>query len=184
MIKHNPKIDVNISELQKLKHGHLQETRIIMAKIYSNLPDDLKAYADMKTLQLAGYLHDYGKVLIPDKILNKAEQLTENEKKIIEMHSELGYELLKMQGVKEDVLKLIKYHHQTPDKNGYPEIDEDFEFGIESQILSISDKYSALTEERPYKPPYTKKEALEIIHKDVENGVFIQEIFDALAKSV
>lgn len=184
MIKHNSKINVNISELQKLKHGHLQDTRIIMAKIYSNLPDDLKVQADMKKLQLAGYLHDYGKVLIPDEILNKVDPLTENEKKIIEMHSELGYELLKMQGVNEDVLQLIKYHHQSPDKNGYPEMDTSFEFGIESQILSIADKYSALTEERPYKPSYTRKEALEIIHKEVESGVFLQEIFNALAKSV
>ena len=55
-------------------------------------------------------LHDYGKVLIPKEILNKKGALTPEEKQIMELHSEFGYELLKQQGVKEEVLNLIKYH--------------------------------------------------------------------------
>ena len=113
------KLTVNINELQQLKKGHLQDSRRITALIYSNLPEDLRAETDMKTLQKAAYLHDYGKVLIPEKILNKNGMFTDNEKKVMDMHSEFGYELLRMQGVDEKVLKLIKYHHQMPDGSGY-----------------------------------------------------------------
>ena len=103
----------------------------------------------------------------------------------MDLHSELGYELLKQQGVKESVLMLIKYHHQNPDGSGYPAINDDFEYGISSQIITTADKYSALTENRCYREKACSKEtALEIIYKDVESGLISKEVFDALKKSV
>ena len=81
-------------------------------------------------------------------------------------------------------LNLIKYHHQKPDGSGYPKINQDFEFGLSVQILEAADKYSALTEDRPYHKACTKNEALEIIYKDVENGIISQEVFEALKNGV
>lgn len=167
-----------------MTQGHLTETRIIAAKIYSALPPDIKSEANLPDLQQAAMLHDYGKVLIPKEILNKKGALTPQEKKIMELHSEFGYELLKQQGVNERVLTLIKYHHQKPDGSGYPQINPNFEYSISMQILEAADMYSALTEERVYHKAFTKAEALEIIHKEVESGVISQEIFNALKKSV
>ena len=167
-----------------MKFGHLTATRILAAKIHSALPDDIKSQVNISNVQQAAMLHDYGKILIPKEILNKKGELTPEEKKIMDMHAELGYELLKEQGIKEEVLNLIKYHHQKPDGSGYPQIDNNFEYSIESQILEAADIYSALTEDRTYHKAYSKDEALKIIYKEVESGVISQEVFDALKKSV
>lgn len=176
------RLDVNIRELEKLKHGHLMDTRVTAAKIYSALPQDLKTEVNLMDLQQAAMLHDYGKVLIPDKILNKSGKLTDKEKKIMKLHSELGYELLKEQGVNENVLNLVKYHHQTPDRKGYPEITNDYKPDISSQILAAADKYSALREKRSYKDAMTRDEALAVIQEDVTSGLITPEVYNALAR--
>jgi putative nucleotidyltransferase with HDIG domain len=147
------------------------------------LPTEMKKEINLSVLQQAAMLHDYGKVLIPEEILNKKGALTPEEKKIMELHSEFGYELLKQQGVNEEVLNLIKYHHQKPDGSGYPVADKNFEYSISSQILEAADMYSAITEERPYHKASTKEQALEIIYEEVKKGVICREVFEALRKS-
>lgn len=175
-------LKVNIGELEKLKQGHLKDTRILTAKIYSALPSELKSEVNISDLQQAAMLHDYGKVLIPEKILNKSGKLNNDEKKIMELHSELGAELLKHQGVSNNVLKLVKYHHQTPTGDGYPKVKDEFNYDISTQILAVADKYSALREKRSYKDAMNKDAALDVIRKDLENGLISQEVYEALAK--
>ena len=167
-----------------MTQGHLTVTRILVAKIYSALPAELKKEVNLPELQQAAMLHDYGKILIPKEILYKQGTLTEDEKKIMELHAELGYELLKQQGVNENVLSLIKYHHQKPDGSGYPAIKNDFEYNLSSQILEAADMYSALTEERAYHKAYSKEDALNIVYENVTSGAISQEVFDALKKSI
>ena len=84
-------VKVNIEELEKLKQGHMKDTRIVSAQIYSSLPAELKKEVSLPELQEAAMLHDYGKVLIPDSILNKKGRLNDDERKIMELHSELSY---------------------------------------------------------------------------------------------
>ena len=182
MNEKNIPVEINLKELEKLKDGHLKHTRIVTAQIYSSLPNDLKQGINLAELQEAAMLHDYGKILIPDSILNKKGKLTPKEKEIMDLHSELGYELLKNKGLSNKTLNLIKYHHQNPTKTGYPKANKDFDYGIDSQILTAADKYTALREKRSYKNPMGKYEALEIIAKDVNNGLISQEIYTALTK--
>ena len=184
LAEHNLPVKVNIEELNKLKQGHMAETRIVAAKIYSSLPEELKKEVSLPHLQEAAMLHDYGKVLIPDKILNKAGKLDANEREVMELHSELGYELLKDKGISEKTLNLVKYHHQNLNGNGYPAKKKDYEYGIDAQILSTADKYTALREKRAYKNQMGKYEALEIIAKDVNNGNISQDVYTALIRSV
>ena len=180
----NMPVKVNAEELEKLKQGHLMDTRVVAAKMYSSLPKELKSDINLADLQQAAMLHDYGKALIPDKILNKAGRLTDEEKKVMNLHSELGYELLKQQGVNENVLNLVKYHHQNPQGNGYPALENDFEYGIPSQILAAADKYSALREKRSYKDAMTRDAALEALKEDVNKGLISEEVYNALEKAV
>lgn len=182
--EHGIPLKVNVEELEKLKKGHMQDTRIVAAQIYSSLPADLKKEVSLPNLQEAAMLHDYGKVLIPTSILNKAGRLDANEREIMELHSELGYELLKNKGLSEKTLNLIKYHHQNLNKNGYPVAKNDFEYGIDAQILTTADKYTALREKRSYKNPMGKYEAFEIIAKDVNDGRISQDVYTAMVKSV
>lgn len=177
-------LKINVKELEDLKNGHLMDTRITAAKMYSALPKDLKSQVNLMDLQQAAMLHDYGKVLIPEKILNKKGKLTPEEKKIMELHSELGYEILKQQGVNKNVLNMVKYHHQNPNRSGYPSANEDYEHDISTQILATADKYSALREKRSYKDPLNRNQALDIIKNDVTNGLIEPEIYNALEKTV
>ena len=180
--EYNLPIKVNIEELEKLKNGHLQDTRVIAAKIYSSLPNELKNQVSLPHLQEAAMLHDFGKVLIPESILNKKGKLDETEREIMNLHSELGYELLKDKGISEKTLNLIKYHHQNLKGSGYPAKTADFNYNIDAQILSVADKYSALREERAYKNQLGKYEALGVIAKDVNAGKISQDVYTALMR--
>lgn len=164
-------LKLNMQELEELKRGHLRETRVIAAQIYSALPQEMKSEVSLPDLQEAAMFHDYGKVLIPSSILNKTGTLTDDEHEIMQLHSELSYELLKNQNLSKASLEMIRNHHHTGDSLG-------------AQILSTADKYSALREERCYKEPLSREEALAIINEDVKNGLIRPEIYDALAKSV
>ena len=177
-------LQVNIEELNKLKQGHMNDTRVVAAKIYSSLPAELKKEVDLPSLQEAAIFHDYGKVLIPNSILNKAGKLNENEREIMELHSELGYELLKNKGLNNKTLNLIKYHHQNLNGNGYPVKDANYEYDLSAQILTAADKYSALREKRSYKNPIAKYEAFEIIAKDVNNGNLSQDVYTAMIRGL
>ena len=176
-------LKVNTTALAELQNGHLKDARIVAAQMYSALPEDLKKEVSMSDLQQAAMFHDIGKVLIPDKILNKQGKLTDEERKIMETHAELGYELLKDTGLNKNVLRLIKYHHQTPNGSGYPDIGSDFEYSTASKILRATDQYTAMREKRSYKPALSRDEALAAVHKDVENGNISQKVYDALEKA-
>ena len=184
MNKYNLPIKVNTKELEKLQQGHLKDTRITAVKIYSNLPPYMRKNINLQQLQEAAMMHDYGKVLIPDGVLNKQGELSEKEKEIMNLHSELGYELLKNKGLDEATLDLIKYHHQNPMKSGYPAVDNNYEHSLEAQILNAADEYTALREERSYKKALSKEEALNILQQRTEQGFISPEVFSALKRAV
>ncbi len=173
---------VNMEELEKLKTGHMKDVRVNVAKIYSSLPPELKLQVNPVDLQQAAMLHDYGKILIPDEILNKPGALTPEERQIVEQHSELGYELLKTQGIKPEVLTLIKYHHKTANGGGYPKSATSSGSDIGVQVLRAADIYSALTENRSYKNAMSRDDALAIMKKDAELGNMPEEVYQALCK--
>lgn len=169
--KYNIPLKLNMPELEKLQRGHLHTTRVIAAQIYSALPKEIKSEVNLPDLQAAAMFHDYGKVLIPTSILNKDSELTDKEYEIMQLHSELGYELLKNSNLNENSLKMIKNHHNPRDDIG-------------AQILSTADKYSALREKRCYKEALSQEDALRIIQQDVEHGTILPEVYEALKKSV
>ncbi len=171
---------INIKGLNQVQATHAESTRKIAEGIINNLPASLKMKSDPKTIIEAACLHDVGKVFIPDEILNKNGKLTDAETKIMHAHSELGYELLKNSNLDAKVLNLIKNHHQNANKNGYPKVDSHFFADINLQILSMADKYSALTEDRAYKKALSRKEALTLIRNDVREGKLNPLIFNAL----
>ena len=169
LAKYNIPLKINAEELKDLQKGHLADTRLVVAELYSQLPDDKKKEVNLSDLQQAAMLHDYGKVLIPSDVLNKKGTLTAEEKEIMQLHSELGYELLKNQGLSPNVLRLIKYHHQKPDGTGYPQTGQDFEYDLSLEILKTADAYCALREERPYKAAKTKGEAVQTLMSDTDS---------------
>lgn len=182
LVKSNPNIEsllaskgleVNINPLniKSIANTHLTTTTAYALQIANKL--GLSA-ADKKDLELACVFHDFGKILIPQEIINKPESLTKSEKDIIDLHAQLGYELLSSTGMNERVLNLVKNHHMPQNQNA----------DILGQILSVADIYSALREERSYKQELGEQDALYILNQKALNGEVSTEVVDALKSSV
>lgn len=192
MIKQNPKIltilkqmnaplNLNMKELKDLMKHHAADTKKIALGITENLPFALKNRVNINAVEEAAYLHDLGKVLIPPEVLNKPGKLNEKEISIMHRHSELSYELLKTTDLNKKTLDIIRNHHQNAQKTGYPWVNKDFNADLNLQIVSMADKFSALTEKRTYKESLSDKQALTIIYRDVQEGKLHPLVFKALA---
>lgn len=101
-------------------------------------------------IALAGWLHDIGKIAIPNEILRKPAQLSEEEYKSIQKHVEYGLNLLRSFDIRNDVITAIAEHHERYDGTGYPFGKAREEISIEGRILAIADAYSAMTIKRVY----------------------------------
>lgn len=175
--------EINYSSIADSLKSHCSTTRDICVGIYDNLPYSLKSEVDLNSLKEASYLHDIGKVFIPEGLLNKKGSFTPEEYKIMQLHSDLGYELLKGTNLSEKTLSLIRNHHQDLTKNGYPKVDKNYVVGTDLQVLALADKYSALTEKRPYKEPMTREQALTLIGTEVKLGKFNPLIYNSLVQA-
>jgi diguanylate cyclase (GGDEF)-like protein len=102
-------------------------------------------------VQLAGRLHDIGKVGVPDSILSKPAKLTDEEFAVIKRHPELGAQILEHQSLA-DVRQWVGAHHERPDGHGYPLALSGDAIPIEARILAVADSYEAMTSDRAYSP--------------------------------
>lgn len=180
---HNYKIkpSIDTKTLKELADGHMNETCKVAIGIYSLLSEQMRSSIKESTIKEASMLHDLGKVLIPSKILNKPARLNNKEREIMNIHSTLGYELLKTQNINEETLDLVKYHHQNLKCSGYPALSENHhpsDIGV--QIISTADKYSALREARVYRRKLSRIESLLILYKEVLEGKIHKEVYKAL----
>jgi len=192
MISLNPKIkrlldrykiktSIDTKTLKELSDGHMNETCKVATGILTLLKENLKEGINQESIKEASMLHDLGKVLIPSKILNKPSRLNKKERKIMNIHSTLGYELLKTQNISEETLDLVKYHHQNLKHTGYPILrDSEHHSDIGVQIISIADKYSALREARVYRRKLSRIESLLILYKEVLEGKIHKDVYKAL----
>jgi len=100
-------------------------------------------------VQLAGRLHDIGKVGVPGSILDKPAKLTDDEFAIVKRHPELGAQILEHPSLA-DVRQWVGAHHERPDGRGYPLGLRGEEIAIEARILAVADSYEAMTSDRAY----------------------------------
>ena len=121
-------------------------------------------------LHRGGFLHDIGKIVIPDAILHKNGRLTEDEWVVMRSHPIKGEEICRSMKSLAGVLPVIRSHHERWDGGGYPDGLCGEEIPIEARILQIADIYDALTTARPYKPAFTPKQALGILDDEVSRG--------------
>jgi putative nucleotidyltransferase with HDIG domain len=120
--------------------------------------------ADVERLSLAAIFHDIGKATIPLAILDKPGQLDRDERALIETHPVAGYEALKAEKlISAEVLDAIRHHHEYLDGSGYPD-------GLCAQsisdivrVLTISDIFAALIEDRRYRPPMSRERAYDVL---------------------
>lgn len=131
-------------------------------------------------LKTAGYLHDLGKLSVPDDILEKPNPLSEAEFNIIKQHPYYTYYLL--QPVLPDVplAEWAAYHHERLDGSGYPFHKTGANLDIGSRIVAVADIYSALREERPYRTSLSGAEALRLICRQVDAGMLDRAVVSTL----
>ncbi|GGJ24704.1 HD domain-containing phosphohydrolase [Deinococcus roseus] len=127
---------------------------------------------ELDDLRLGAYLHDVGKVAISDMVLLKPGKLTDEERKHIQEHPQVGYHLL--QGIptlRPSVLDVVLYHQERWNGTGYPEGLSGKSIPHLARIFAVVDVYDALTSDRPYKKAFTWENACEILQK--ESGTFL-----------
>ncbi len=178
--KHNIELEINIKNLESITSAHLNPTLEIAYGIMEELSSSFRfSISDKKAIIRGAIFHDFGKVLIPDNILNSKCHLEGNERKVVELHAVLGYELLKAsKQFDEKTLNIVRNHHKFMDGSGYPE--NKVEIDILTQIITAADIYTALREKRSYKESITSEEAIKIIKKLVEKNKLSNMVYNAL----
>jgi putative two-component system response regulator len=125
---------------------------------------------DLRELQIASWLHDIGKVAVPDSILLKPGPLNAEETEIVRQHPVIGEKICAPLKSLRRILPVIRHHHERMDGSGYPDGLRGEKIPLRAQILQIADIYDALVTERPYRGALSSEEALQILRREVMNG--------------
>ncbi|MFA7577093.1 MAG: HD-GYP domain-containing protein [Candidatus Muiribacteriota bacterium] len=105
----------------------------------------------IERLEYAGMLHDIGKIGIIETILNKNGRLTEDEFDVIKKHPVIGADILSSVSFLEDIVPIVRYHHERWDGNGYPEGLKGEDIPVGARIIAVADTFDAMTSDRPYR---------------------------------
>ncbi len=133
---------------------------------------------------LAGLLHDLGKAMVPNAILNKPGKLTDDEFAEIKKHPEYGHAaLLQGTGVPEIALDVCLHHHEKTDGSGYPKGLKAEEISLFAKMGAVCDVYDAITSNRPYKAGWDPAESLRKM-AEWAKGHFDEAVFQAFVKSL
>jgi len=127
-------------------------------------------------LRRGGYLHDLGKIAVPDEILKKGSNLTPEEWKIMKQHPLTGENICKPLKSLRLVLPIIRFHHEHSDGSGYPDGLTRNEIPLLPRILQVVDVYDALRTARPYKPALTHEQAALTMRVEAESGLWDEDL--------
>ena len=170
--------ELKVSDEYTFKHSvDVAAGSIILAK-YLGLGAD-----NIRDIGTAGVLHDIGKIMIPNEILNKNGKLTDKEFAVIKNHPVYGYQMLsKNQSIVEPIRRAVLYHHEKFCGGGYPSGLKGNEIPLYARVLSVIDVFDALVTERPYHKAYSVADTLEIMYTMYSQ--FDAEVFQAFLKSL
>jgi putative two-component system response regulator len=145
--------------------------------------------ATLRALRLGGYLHDLGKIAVPDGILLKPGPLDAAERERIRTHPGVGADLVLGLRSLEDVRPIMRYHHEKWDGSGYPDGLKGEGIPLGARIISVVDVYDALNTMRPYKPAFSRAEAVAILLRETDAGFWdprvvttFLEVLDGLSR--
>lgn len=143
------------------------------------LPND-----DLQALHRGGFLHDIGKIAVPDAILFKRGMLNEEEWEVMRSHTWKGEEICRPMRSLAPVLPIIRNHHEKWDGSGYPDGLAGEQIPLLARILQLADIYDALTSRRSYKSAYTAEEAVAILEKEAGMGWRDPELMSVFCEMV
>lgn len=164
---------------------HIKTATSLLLSALSEKCPELKLDRDkINLISMASALHDIGKIVIPEHILNKPGRFTPEEFEIMKKHSAAGADILKEfnsngNPLIEVAYEICRWHHERFDGRGYPDGLKGSEIPISAQVVAIADVYDALTSERCYKAAIPHEEALQMI-ADGKCGAFDPLLIDCL----
>ena len=120
----------------------------------------------IKELKAVGQIHDIGKIVIADDVLNKPGKLTDDEWAEMKRHAETGYRILSTANDMSEMAEYVLHHHERWDGKGYPKGLKGEAIPLESRIIAIADAYDAMTSDRPYREAISRDAAIEEIRKN------------------
>lgn len=122
--------------------------------------------ATCEIIRRAGLLHDIGKVGVPDAVLQKPGRLDEEERRLMERHVIIGYEMLTGLTFLKDCLPSIRGHHERWDGKGYPDRLAGHDIHLHARLMAVADAYDAITSDRPYRKHLPLDEAARRLRAD------------------
>ena len=133
----------------------------------------------IKTLRIGGLFHDIGKIGIPDSILLKPAKLTDEEYSQIKNHPSIGAHILGSAAIFQDIIPIVKHHHERYDGNGYPSKLKGEEIPYLARIAAVADTFDAMTSRRSYRGPIDVEHVKEEIKRceGTQFGPQIAEVF-------
>jgi HD-GYP domain-containing protein (c-di-GMP phosphodiesterase class II) len=135
---------------------------------------------DMRGLIKGSFIHDVGKIGIPDAVLHKPGPLNEEEYRLMQTHVAMGVDIVRRAAWLRDSVPVVAAHHEKFGGGGYPQGTRADDIPLVARIFAIADVFDALTSKRPYKNPFGFEETMQILHQG--RGVhFDPELLDAFA---
>jgi len=161
--------------------GHCERLALNAAELGLHLGLDQDSIV---ALRRGGYLHDLGKIAVPDEILKKGSDLTAEEWIIMKQHPVTGENICKPLKSLRLVLPIIRHHHEHVDGSGYPDGLRAGEIPLLPRILQVVDVYDALRTERPYKPAIAHDQSAQTMREKARQGLLdgglVNEFFGML----
>lgn len=131
-------------------------------------------------MEVAGLLHDLGKLSVPDEILEKPGPLTRDEFSVIKQHTYYTYHILQEAGDLEPLPAWATYHHEKLDGTGYPFHIAAAGLSTGSRLMAVADTFTALREDRPYRAGMIRPDIERILQEQVTNRALDQKPVEAL----
>ena len=132
----------------------------------------LMGYSDIEVdmMQLAGNVHDLGKLAVSNNILEKPKKLNDHEFSLIRQHAYHTYSILRRCGLPQNIIEWAGFHHEKLNGRGYPFHLETGQISSGSRIVTVADVLTALAEDRPYRDAMDRKEIMSILTGMARNG--------------
>lgn len=150
-----------IDAKDQVTHGHIRRVQRQTLTLAREL--GLKEESQLKALEAAALLHDTGKLVVPEHILNKPGKLSAGEFERMKMHAAAGADILSAISFPYPVVPIVRHHHENWDGSGYPDGLRGTDIPIGARILAVIDCFDALTSDRPYRRRLSDAEAMEIL---------------------
>ena len=162
-------------------NGHCQRLAHYATRLGQSLNlDD----TDLAALERGGFLHDIGKIAVPDSVLLKGGQLNPHESRVMRKHPIVGDSLCSGLRSLNKVRPIVRHHHERLDGTGYPDGLRNGEVPLLAQIVGVVDVFDALTTERPYRAARPVEEAFQILTDEATKGWRDRVLVDAFVNVV